>query len=258
MFGNNPYWWAGWLIFILFVALNLVIWLLRNKPALSYAIAWTVAAYLLIYKTVELISWQLAGENYKFPVEFSAISYFAFGIFVTFRLKKADTFPMFAAVLTGTIYSMFFWISPDSYVYDMETPYLFTMAIINHHLLYFGGMLMTANVRRFSLRYWWQHLVGIGLLVGYSWLIYIFTNYNIFVGKPIIIQITDGTILNWLFDSKKLVTMHKVYYGLFVFGIVSSIFVLFYWLNHTAAKKRIRNKLQREYFPASWKDTFRI
>ncbi len=254
MFGNNPYWWAGWLIFALFVAINVIIFLLRNKPALSYAIAWSIAAYLLVYKIGELIVWQLSGLHYKFPVEFSAVSYFAFGIFVTFRLHKADTFPIFASVLTGTVYSMFFWISPDSYVNDRETPYLFTMAILNHHLLYFGGMLLTVNVRRFSLRYWWQHLVGLGLIVGYSWIIYIFTDYSI----VIIIQITDGTILHWLFKSETLLTMHKVYYGLFVFGIVAPIFTIFYLLNHIMSKKRIRNKLQREYLPATWKDTFKV
>lgn len=258
MFGNNVYWWAGWLILALFVILNLIIYLLRKNPALSYAIAWTIASYLLIYKIGELLIWQLLGEHYKFPVEFSAVSYYAFGIFVTFRWRKADTFPIFAAVLTGTVYSMFFWISPDSYVKDMETPYLFTMAILNHHLLYFAGMLLTVNVRRFSLRYWWQHLVGLGLIVGYSWLIYGFTDYNIEIGKPIIIQITDGTILNWLFKSEELVSMHKVYYGFFVFGIVGSVFTIFYSLNHIMAKKRIRLKLQREYFPDSWKDTFRF
>ncbi len=258
MFGNNTYWWAGWLMFAFFAALNLIIYLLRNKPALSFAIAWTIAVYIFVYKVGELIFWQILGHHYKFPVEFSAVSYYAFGIFVTFRWRKADTFPIFAAVLTGTIYSMFFWISPDSYVNDMETPYLFTMAILNHHLLYFAGMLLTVNVRRFSLRYWWQHLVGLGLLVGYSWLIYGFTNYGIIIGKPIIIQITDGTILNWLFKSQELVTMHKVYYGLFVFFIISFILTIFYTLSHSQAKKRIRNKLPREYYPASWRDTYRI
>lgn len=258
MFGNNTYSWAGWLIFLFFVILNLIIYILRNKPKQSYAIAWTIAAYLLIYKTCEIIYWQFTGNTYKFPVEFSAISYFVFGIFVTFRLRRADTFAIFAAILAGINYSIFFWVSPDSYVNDMETPYLFAMAILNHHLLYFGGMLLAANVRRFSLRYWWQHLVGIGLLVGYSWLIYYYTDYSIYVGKPIIIKICDSSILGWLFESNKLVNMHKVYYGLFVFALISIILISFYWLNYMMSKKRIRKGLQADYFPMEWKEIYQL
>lgn len=190
------------IIFFLFVALNAVIFLLRNKPKASYVVAYCIAVYLLVYKIGEYTYWQAIGEHMHFPVEFSALSYFLFGIAVTFRLKKVDSFATFCAMLAGLMYSVSFWVSPDSFVSGEDNLYWLVTAIINHHLLYLGGMLMVLNVRKFRLKDIYQHLVGVGILVGYSWIIHSFTDYTAIMGKPIIIQITDGSILTWLFHSE--------------------------------------------------------
>lgn len=250
MLGNNTYWWAGWLIFLLFATLSTIIFMLRNKPKLSYAIAWTIAAYLLVYKIGELFFWQYLGHNYKFPEEFSALSYYAFGIIVTFRLHKVESFPIFAALLSGLIYSIVFWFTPDSYVSDMETPYLFTMAIVNHHALYFGAMLLTANVYRFEMRYIGQQIIGIGLFVGYAWFIYYFTDYSTVIGKPIIIQISDSSILGWLFHMQSLQAWHKIVYNIFLYSVISFLLAGFYMLNHKMANRRTRKGLPTSYLPS--------
>lgn len=92
MFGGSAYRWVGILIFLLFAAINVIIWLLRNKPELSYAIAWTLALYFLVYKIAEFSYYQIIGEHMNIPVELSSLSYFIFGIFSRIQSEKARSY----------------------------------------------------------------------------------------------------------------------------------------------------------------------
>ncbi|MGN1043170.1 MAG: hypothetical protein ACI4SK_06785 [Christensenellales bacterium] len=251
------YWWAGLLVFLLFVSLNGIIFALRKKPKLSYAIAWSIAAFLLLYKIGEYVYWQAVGQHMKFPVEFSALSYFIFGITVTFRLKKAEQFGAFVGVLAGLMYSVSFWVSPGSLIGDIDTPFLFAMAIFNHHALYFASMLLLANVHKFNYKDCWIQLVGVGAMVGYSWLIYLFTPYAEIYGKPIIIQICDGSILNWL-GGLKLNGWQIALYIIVALLLLAGILFGFYSLNNLCAKKRAANNIEIDYHPKKLIDIFHI
>lgn len=257
MFGGNEYWWAGLLVFVLFIFLNVAVRVLRNKPELSYAIAWCIAAFLLVYKIGEYTYFQARGEHMRFPVEFSAVSYFVLGIFITFRIKKADQFALFTAVLAGCIYSMSFWISPDGHINQRESIYLLVMAAVNHHMMYFAGMLMLANVRSYSPKSCWQQLIGVSVLVAYSWTIHSTTDFSKIWGKPIIIQITDGSIISQIYDGVIEPWMLAIY-----FFAAACLFVAllagFYFLNGKLANRRKMLQLPKDYFPAKFKDTFKF
>lgn len=260
MFGNNQYWWLGLLMFLIFVGLNVIVFLLRKNPSLSYAVSYTIALYLLIFKTVEYTVYQIMGDHLNLPVEFSTISYFVFGIAVVFKLKKIDQFPVFTAILAGMIYGLAFWVSPDSYIIDKISTFDLVMAAINHYSMYFAGMLMLANCRKYSPKYVWQFAIGVGLFVGYSYLIYLCTPYmqrpNAKI--PIIIQITDCSILNWL--SKDLVIvpwMKAVYYVCCGFALCT-FFACYYLLNRICMKKRVKAGLPEEYYARNWRLTYNI
>lgn len=249
MFGDNEYWWAALLMLLLFITLNVIVFLLRNKPKLSYALAYAIAVFLLIYKTVENIRWQLVGDRMNFPVEFSAVSYFLFGIFIVFRIRRADTFAVFAAILAGTMYHVAFWVRPDSFLPGGSVTYLLVMAIVNHSLLYLGGMLMLANARNFRLRDCYQSIIGIGLLIGYSWIIHLYTDYSAIKGKPIIIQITDGSIIYRLWPTITLTDeLLTAYYIAFIL-LVCALFAVLYTVNHTSARRRARLGLTEDALP---------
>ena len=251
MFGNSTYWWAGLLVFVLFITLNTVVFLLRNKPKASYAIAWCIACFLLTYKIGEYVYWQVVGLHYKFPVEFSALSYFFYGIAVTFRLKKVHAFPLWAAFMAGVMFSVSFWVSPDSHINNMDTPFLFAMALINHHLLYFGAMLMIANVTRLEGKSWWQ-LIACGLsCVGYSWLIYLFTDYANQVDKPLIVQMTDGSIMTWL-GIQGLSALHYILYAVAVIILLTLTVSGVFLLNRWQCRRRQKKGIEVDYFPAKW------
>ncbi len=243
------------IIFFLFIALNAIIFLLRNKPKASYIVAYCIAVYLLVYKIGEYTYWQAIGEHMHFPVEFSAVSYFLFGIAVTFRLKKVDSFATFCAMLAGLMYSVSFWVSPDSFVANGDAMYWFVTAIINHHALYLGGMLMLLNVRKFRVKDIYQHLVGVGILVGYSWIIHSFTDYTAIMGKPIIIQITDGSILTWLFHSEPS-TGALVGYYIFAVVLFSLLLAGFFTANNLCAKRRVKKGLPEDAFPKKLSTVF--
>lgn len=240
MFGGNQYWWAGIPVFILFVALNVIVNFLRDKPVLSYRIAYFIAFFLFVYKVGEYIYWQAVGEHLKIPVEFSAVSYFLFGISTTFRLKRFDSFGAFCGFMAGMFFSVASWVSPDSFIANgrEESWFLYAMAIINHHALYFGSMLLIANVRRFDPKKFYFMLIGVAVMLGYTWLIYLFTPYADLYGKLIFIRICDGSILNYLFPALDLKPWMTVVYLVVVVIAFLVLVASFYALNNRLADER--------------------
>lgn len=259
MFGNNTYWWLGLIVFLVFIGLNVVTFLLRNKPKASYLIAYLIATYLLVEKIVEYTIYQAQGEHLHIPLEFSALSYFIFAILITFRVKKLDEFGDFVAMLAGLMYSVSFWVSPDTHVNDNAgNTVWFVLAAINHHLLYFGGLLIAANVREYKWKSWWVFAVFIGIMVGYSWLLYGTTNYGALYGKPIIIKITDGSILEPLTHKAELEPWAL---ALWVVGALSLLALLvagFFLLNRWQSKRREKKGIPADNFPPKWLDTFKL
>lgn len=249
--------WLGVLIFLIFVLFNVGVFLLRNKPQISYAVAYTIAIYLLVYKICEYIYYQAVGLHMKFPVEFSALSYFLLSISVVFRIKKMDQFGAFAGMLAGLMYSVSFWISPMSFVNSMDTPFLFVMAIINHHSLYFAGALLLFNVRKYDYKDCWIMFLGIGAMVAYSWIIYLFTPYSSLYGKPTIIQICDGTILDWL-GASSIPTWGYALYIVLAVILLLGLLAGFYAANRLETKRRIKKGVAEDYFPEKWIDTYRL
>lgn len=130
------------------------------------------------------------------------------------------------------------------------------MAIVNHHAMYFAGMLMLANVRRFDWKKCWQIYLGIGVIVGYSWIIYKFTSFAELYGKPLLIQITDGAILGW-FGFENVTALHETLYFVFAIVLLSLIVCGFYFLNYLEVKRRKKKGLPTEYFPKNLKEIYK-
>lgn len=251
------YWWLSLIIFFIFVGINVTLYLLRKKPQLSYAIAYSIAVFLLVYKIGEYIYYQAIGEHMKFPVEFSALSYFFLGITVTFRIKKAEQLGAFTGILAGLMYSITFWIAPKSYVENPEPLYFMIMAIINHHLVYFAGMLLLTNSRRYSFKNCWVLFLGVGLSIAYSWIIYLFTSYAEVLSKPIIIQICDGSILSFLGISEIKGWMMGLCVVCEVLLFVG-LLVGFYALNNYMANKRKKRGIIDDYYPTNLKSIYKF
>lgn len=252
MFKDTSVWWVGLLVFIIFLSVNLILFLLRNKPKIAYAIIYCVAVYFLVLKTAEYVRWQVIGRHLHFPVEISALSYFIFGITVVFRIKKLNAFASFIAIIAGLVYSVTFWFVPENFTDGNFHRYL-VMAIINHHLLYFGGVTY-ANIEKYEWKKFYVVLFGVAALIAYSWAIHLFTNYTVVEGKPIIIEITDGTILSHVFPSYS--TAIKILYIVCAIILFFALLVGFYCLNALMAKSRKSKGLEENLYPPSLKEAF--
>lgn len=251
------YWWLSLIVVFIFIGLNVAIFFLRKKPQLSYAVIYSVAAFMLVYKVIENIVYQAIGEHMNFPVEFSALSYFILGITVTFRLKKLEPFAAFVSILAGFVYSVVCWFSPASVVSEAETMYYLVVAILMHHLLYLCGMLLLLNTRRFSYKGCWILILGVAVMLSYSWIIHLFTNYSEIYGKPLIIQTCDGSILQWLGVG----SVHGWQMALFSIAeiiLLGGIMTAFYSVNNIIANKRKKKGLLDDYYPEKWKDIYKF
>lgn len=250
MFKDTSVWWVGLLVFTVFLALNLIIFLLRNKPKVCYCVAYVIAVYFLILKTAEYIRWQVIGRRLHFPVEISALAYFTIGITLVFRIKKLNAFASFVAIIAGLVYSVTFWFLPENFTDGSFHDYLI-MAIINHHLLYFCGMIIVLNIEKFDLKKFYVVVIGVGLFVAYSWVIHLFTNYTAVEGKPIIIEVTDGTILSHVFTSYS--TAVKILYIVCAIILFFALLAGFYLLNGLAVKRRKNKGLNENCYPRFFK-----
>jgi len=254
MFGYDNVWWYGLTVFIIFIGLNVIVWALRNKPKTSYAIAWLIAAYLFIDKVAVYIKEQAIGNTMNFPVEFSTLSYFVYAILVLFVGKKGSQYGAFTAILAGLVYSVASWVSPGNFAGEEGMKYLLNSAVINHHLMYLGGMLLAANVRYYPFKkMWWQLPLGVGIFVAYSWVIHTCTPYTEVMGKPLIIRITDGDILLKLFAAEQITVWYKVVYYIFAISAVFAMMAIFYGLNYWQMKRRVKRGLPQDYYVGDWR-----
>ena len=248
MFGYDRCWWYGLTVFFIFIGLNLLVWALRNKPKTSYALAWVIAAYLFISKVGSYVHTQCMGDHLDFPVEFSALSYFAFSILVLFGGHKADHFGALVAIVAGGVYSAASWLVPSNFAYEQGMMYLFDNAVFNHHVMYLGGMLLVANCRQYRVKNtWWHMALGVGAFVGYSWLIYLFTPYAAVRGKPLIINISDAGILTKVLAPEQINVGVKIGYYIFAIGTLLLLMAGFYLLNYWQAKRRIKAGVLADY-----------
>ncbi len=252
-------WWLSLIVVFIFIGLNVAIFLLRNKPQLSYAIAYSISSFILVYKIIEYICHQAMGNHMNFPVEFSALSYLILGITVTFRIKKLEPLACFISILAGFVYSVVCWFFPTSVITEAQTEplYFLVMAIIMHHLLYFTGMLLLVNSRRFSFKRCWVIFLGMGLMIGYSWIIYLFTGYADVYGKPLIIQTCDGSILQWL-GMSQIQGWQMAIFSIIEIIILCGLMAGFYSINNITANRRKKKGLPDDYYPEKWKYTYKF
>ena len=165
------YWWFSVLVAAIAVGLvALVVWLHRHLRA-SYIVAMCVGTVLILYKTCEFSYYRAIGHP-EYPVEFSHISYFIIGATMLTGVKKMRFFAAFCGSAGGIGYLIATILSPDSMVTEMSSTYYVVMAVVQHELLFFVGLLLMFDVQRHSYRDIWVPIVGTVVIVGFSLLVY--------------------------------------------------------------------------------------
>ena len=260
MFTGQQYWWVGLIMVFIYIGLIFLVRFLRNKPNVCYLICYIIAIYLIIFKVTENIWYFARGIYWNFPIEFSALSYWTFSILMLIRVRKADQYGAFCALLTGTIY-IFSWVmSPNSHVNNFiqeDTNYIIaTGAVVNHSCLFFAGWLMVFNCRDYSFKTVWQLFIGIACFVAYPWIIWTCTDFALYKEKPLIIQMCDSSIVSYIFSNPS--TGLKIGYYFFALPLLFGIMALFYFINHIGAKYRKAHNIVLDYHPKKFVDIFKL
>ena len=196
--------------------------------------AWLIGAYLLMYKFNEY------GPFRTVPLDLSAVSYFLFGVaaFVPFRpLKAAGSF---SAMLSGSVYFFTMILYPETHVENLldNRWFLLTMAMVNHNVMFFGGMLVCAEYRFERTDYAWV-LGWMAFYLTYFQLITV--GYGITEGVTTIAEIVDGSLVAEVLGVPLTSAYYAIYYIIVALAL-ALIFVLFKCINSAFMRRKDRNK----------------
>ena len=212
----------------------------------SYIVAMCVGTVLILYKTCEFSYYRAIGHP-EYPVEFSHISYFIIGATMLTGVKKMRFFAAFCGSAGGIGYLIATILSPDSMVTEMSSTYYVVMAVIQHELLFFVGLLLMFDVQRHSYRDIWVPIVGTVAIVGFSLLVYYHYIYPDFIDveKIVIIKIIKGTIIGYVIGEENLTPAIQVVTSIGVAVLVVAVMMLFLWLNNKMFDKAERLAAER-------------
>ncbi len=100
-----------------------------------------VGIYFLVYKTSEYVIFE------KPPVDFSALSYFLFGLAAVLPLRPLKGAAAYSGLLAGSLFVLTFTLAPETHFDNMATPFLLAMAFVNHNFLFAGALCVLCSVR---------------------------------------------------------------------------------------------------------------
>ena len=193
---------SGLLTFIIvavFAVETLIAVSLRHYRKASLIIVFIVASILLVYKSQEFIRDKIV-QNGIYPVEFSHICYFIMGVTVVTGCKKMRAFASYCGMLAGLAFMIASIVSSQSMINDAASPFSLGISVTQHMLLWFCGFMLFLNVGHFDIRDIWIPVLGIALMVVFSYLVHLRIIYPDFYkyDDMVIIKIAEGTILGYV------------------------------------------------------------
>lgn len=227
----------------IFAAETLLVIGLRNHRKATYIMVFVVAAVLLIYKSQEFIRDKIAG-NGVYPVEFSHISYFILGVTVVTGCKKMRAFASYCSMLAGLSFMVASIISSQSMINDAASSFSLGISVTQHMLLWLCGFALFLNIGHFEIKDIWIPVLGIALMVGFSYLVHlriIYPDFNKW-DDMVIIKIAEGTILSYVIPGEIGIGL-RIFTVAGIAALVAITLVLFYKLND----KYYKYKLLRAY-----------
>ena len=182
------------ILFILFLILTIF---LKNKFIIKLII-YSIAIVLLVWKTIEFTYYGVTNTG-TYPIEFSHISYFVYGVIILSGIKKFYFTAGIYGLLSGIGYIIGGVASPKTMLTSLP-PYLVIMGYISHMLLLLGGLLTLFKVKRYPLKDIYITYVFLALTFIFAYLVKIKVFYpdanNL--NSLVIIKLVDGSLLEYL------------------------------------------------------------
>ena len=224
------YLWANLLGAVLFTGVNIAVFLLKKDgyKGVRKIVLFVLCIILITYKTIEYSYYQVIGMHSKLPMEFSQAAYFVFPLSVFMSKKTKALLPIgsFIAILSGMFFA-FSWILSAKTFFERDTVYQLITATIFHYSLYFGGMIVLTTVK-LPDKAPWQLPVGVGLLVGWHYLMHALVDND----KDVILKnICEAKIFDFIFFKISENTAFIIIYYISIMTVFFGLIVLFYYLN---------------------------
>ncbi len=182
------------ILFILFLVLTIF---LKNKFLIKLII-YSIAIVLLVWKTIEFTYYGITNTG-TYPIEFSHISYFVYGVIILSGIKKFYFTAGIYGFLSGIGYIIGGVASPKTMLTSLP-PYLVIMGYISHMFLLLGGLLTLFKVKRYPLKDIYITYIFLALTFIFAYLVKIKVFYSDAnnLNSLIIMKLIDGSILQYL------------------------------------------------------------
>ncbi len=223
MIFTGPHWYLTLLQIFMIVIDLLAVYAAMRNPKISYILLTAFGVYILVYKSVEHGLWEK-----KWPLDFSAITYFLFGAAALIPIRALKFVSSWSAVLAGSVFIMSILLIPEYQYADDLPERMRLMSIMNHNMLLVGGLLTLARYPFKKTDILW--------IAAWLFLTIAYTEALVNVahaeqGNAMYAKILDGSIIHYVLPDFKLVLWWYIVYYLFVIVAATGFSFLILWLN---------------------------
>ena len=184
---------------------------------------WVTALWFLGYKIWEYVPFG------RWPLDFSAVTYFLFALAALLPVRPLKTVASFSGLLAGACFIVTMIFLPGMHYSSQPTGQTLIMAILNHNLLFAGGLIL-AGRQVFKKRDLFWIAGWLVLVIAY---IEILTHcFGIEQSNAVFTKIMDGSVICLLLGKTvALPWWYYVVYYLFCAGLLALLLFLFFKLN---------------------------
>ena len=225
---SNPYLHVQALQLVLLIFAPLGAYATYKNRTLSFLAVYGVAVWFLVFKVTEY-----AGSH-SLPMDISAICYFLYILSVFLPLRPLKAAAAQIAGLCGVVYGLVMFYAPQIFSTRDPNEMTFYLAVVNHSLLFFGGLAMFGHIPFGKADFLWT-LAVIGVIIAY---IEICVSMGVAEGNAVFSKIVDGSIILLAAPNFTMQWWYYVLYYLIVFGLLGLWIALSYAINCKAVKPR--------------------
>ena len=151
-----------------------------------------------MWKTIEFTYYGIINTG-TYPIEFSHISYFVYGVIIMSSIKKFYFTARIYGLLSGIGYIIGGVASPKTMLTSLPS-YLVIMGYISHMLLLLGGLLTLFKVKRYPLKAYLFTYIFLALTFIFAYLakIKLFYQDANNLNSLVIMKLIDGSILSYI------------------------------------------------------------
>ncbi len=218
---SNPYLHIQALQLVLLFLAPLGAYATYKNRTLSFLAVYGVAVWFLVFKGAEY-----AGSH-SLPMDISAVCYFLYIVSALLPVRPLKVAAAQIAGLCGVVFGLVMFYAPQIFAARDPNQMTFYLAIVNHFLLFFGGLAMFGHVPFGKADCLWT-LAVLGAIIAY---IEICVALGVAEGNAVFSKIVDGSIMQLAAPNFTLTWWYYMLYYPVVFGLLGLWIAVSYAIN---------------------------